>query len=134
MESSYTEKKGRRSKMKTSVQLREIRKSRQRFKISKTIAGKCRLLVHRTNNHMYAQILDESGKKIVVHVSTLSKDMRDNVKNGGNKEAAAYVGKMVALKAKEKNISSVVFDRSGLLYHGRVKVLADSARENGLNF
>lgn len=128
------EKKGRRSKMKTSVQLRERRKSRQRFKISDSVKGKCRLLIHRSNNHMYAQILDESGMKTVVQASTLSKDIRDAVKNGGNKEAAAYVGKVIALKAKEKNISSVVFDRSGFLYHGRVKVLADSARENGLNF
>jgi large subunit ribosomal protein L18 len=83
---------------------------------------------------MYASILDESGVKTVVHVSTLSKDVRGEIKNGGNKEAAAYVGKIVALKAKEKDISNVVFDRSGFLYHGRVKALADSARENGLNF
>ena len=120
--------------MNTSAKLRLRRKSRQRFKISKTIDGKCRLIVHRTNNHMYAQILDETGANIAVSVSTLSKDVREAVKNGGNKEAASYVGKMIALKAKEKNISSVVFDRSGFLYHGRVKVLADSARENGLNF
>jgi large subunit ribosomal protein L18 len=120
--------------MKTSDQLRKIRKERQRNKIARTINGRCRLLIHRTNNNMYAQILDESGKKTVVHVSTLSKDVRDSIKNGGNKEAAMFVGKMVATKAKEKNITNVVFDRSGFLYHGRVKVLADSAREHGLNF
>ena len=83
---------------------------------------------------MYAQILDETGMKTLITVSTLSKEAKAEIKNGGNKEAAAYVGKLIALKAKEKNISSVVFDRSGFLYHGRVKVLADSARENGLNF
>jgi large subunit ribosomal protein L18 len=83
---------------------------------------------------MYAQILDETGTKFVVHVSTLSKEIKDSLKNGGNKEAASIVGKLVAEKAKEKNISNVVFDRSGFLYHGRVRVLADSARENGLNF
>ncbi|MDR1234383.1 MAG: 50S ribosomal protein L18 [Holosporales bacterium] len=120
--------------MKTSDQLRQIRKSRQRFKISKTINGRCRLLIHRTNNNMYAQILDEAGDKTVVHVSTLSKEVKEGIKNGGNKDAAALVGKVIALKAKEKNITDVVFDRSGFLYHGRVKVLADSARENGLNF
>ncbi len=120
--------------MKTSSQLRMIRKTRQRFKISDSIKGKYRLLVHRTNNHIYAQILDKSGKNTIVHVSTLSKDVRDVVKNGSNKDAAVYVGKVVAEKAKEKNISSVVFDRSGFLYHGRIKVLADSARENGLVF
>jgi large subunit ribosomal protein L18 len=83
---------------------------------------------------MYAQILNETGDKTIVHMSTISKDLKGVTKNGGNKEAAAYVGKMIALKAKEKKITSVVFDRSGFLYHGRVKVLADSARENGLKF
>ena len=130
----FIEKKGRRSKMKTATELRIIRKKRQRFKISDSIKGKYRLVIHRTNNHIYAQILDKSGKNTLVHISTLSKDVRSNVKNGGNIEAAIYVGKIVAEKAKEKNISSVVFDRSGFLYHGRVKALADSARENGLVF
>jgi large subunit ribosomal protein L18 len=83
---------------------------------------------------MYAQILDEAGDKTIVHVSTLCKEVKENIKNGGSKEAAAMVGKVIALKAKEKNVTNVVFDRSGFLYHGRVKVLADSARENGLNF
>jgi large subunit ribosomal protein L18 len=120
--------------MKTSDQLRQIRKSRQRFKISKTVRGRCRLVVHRSNDNIYASILDNAGANTVVHVSTLSKEIRGELKNGGNKEAAACVGRAVALKAKEKNISSVVFDRSGFLYHGRIKALADSARENGLNF
>jgi large subunit ribosomal protein L18 len=83
---------------------------------------------------MYAQILDVSGKRTVAHVSTLSKEVRDVVKNGGNKEAAAYVGKMIALAARDKNVTEVVFDRSGFLYHGRIKVVAESARENGLVF
>jgi large subunit ribosomal protein L18 len=83
---------------------------------------------------MYAQILDEDGRNTVVHISTLSKEIKGSIKNGGNEEAAACIGKMVAIKAKEKNITNVVFDRSGFLYHGRIKVLADSARENGLNF
>lgn len=130
----FIEKKGRRSNMKTSAQLRERRKSRQRFKISNSVKGKHRMVIHRTNNHMYVQILDETGTKTIIEVSTLSKDVKGKVKNGGNKEAAACVGKVIAEKAKEKNISSIVFDRSGFLYHGRVKVLADSARENGLKF
>ncbi|MDR0630618.1 MAG: 50S ribosomal protein L18 [Holosporales bacterium] len=120
--------------MKTSDQLRQIRKTRQRFKISKTIKGRYRLLIHRSNNNIYAQILDQAGSNTIIHVSTLTKEVKEVVKNGGNKEAAACVGKIVALKAKDKNISNVVFDRSGFLYHGRVKALADSARENGLNF
>ena len=120
--------------MKTSAQLRERRKSRQRFKISDSVKGKNRMVIHRTNNHMYAQILDETGTKTIIEVSTLSKDLKGKVKKGGNKEAAALVGKTIAEKAKAKKISSIVFDRSGFLYHGRVKVLADSARENGLKF
>jgi large subunit ribosomal protein L18 len=67
-------------------------------------------------------------------VSTLSKNVRGAIKNGGNKAAAAHVGKEIALMAKKRGISTVVFDRSGFLYHGRVKILADSARENGLDF
>lgn len=120
--------------MYTSAQLRDRRKSRQRFKISNSVKGKHRMVIHRTNNHMYAQILDKSGTKTIVEVSTLSPDVKKIIKFGGNKEAAACVGKVVAEKAKAVNISEIVFDRSGFLYHGRVKVLADSARENGLKF
>jgi large subunit ribosomal protein L18 len=78
--------------------------------------------------------LDTAGVKTVAHASTLSKEVRSEIKNGGNKEAAACVGRVIAQKAREQNISDVVFDRSGFLYHGRIKALADSARENGLNF
>lgn len=120
--------------MMTSAELREKRKIRQRFKISKTMHGRYRLVINRTNNHIYAQILDQTGDKIIASASTLSREGREAVKNGGNKEAAAYVGMAIARKAKEKKITNVVFDRSGFLYHGRVKVLADSAREHGLNF
>ncbi|MDR2458891.1 MAG: 50S ribosomal protein L18 [Holosporales bacterium] len=120
--------------MKTSAELRGIRKKRQRYKISRTSCGRCRLLIHRTNNNMYAQILDISGKNTVVHVSTLSKAVREEVKNGGNKEAAVCVGRLVAVAALGKGIKEVVFDRSGFLYHGRVQRLAESARENGLVF
>lgn len=134
MASLFIEKKGRRSKMMISAKLRERRKIRQRFKISKTINGRYRLVINRTNNHMYAQILDETGDKTIISASTLSVEGREAVKNGGNKDAAIYVGKTIANKAKELKITNVVFDRSGFLYHGRVKVLADSARENGLNF
>ncbi len=114
--------------------LRERRKLRQRFKISRVSKGKYRLLVHRTNNHIYAQILDKDTKNTVVAASTLSKAIRDKIKYGGNVAAAALVGQLVAQKAKEKNISEVIFDRSGFLYHGRVKALAENAREQGLKF
>ena len=113
---------------------REKRKLRQRFKISQVSKGKYRLVVHRTNNHMYAQILDKDTLNTIVAASTLSKEIKETIENGGNKEAAVLVGKLVATKAKEKDIEEVVFDRSGFLYHGRVKALADSARENGLKF
>ena len=114
--------------------LHDRRKKRQRYKISQVSKGKFRLLVHRTNNHMYAQILDKDGSKVLITASTLSKDIRDQIKYGGNIAAANLVGKLVATKALEKNISEVIFDRSGFLYHGRVKALAEGARENGLKF
>ena len=114
--------------------LRERRKLRQRFKISRVAKEKYRLLVHRTNNHMYAQILDKNTKNTIITASTLSPEIRSKMKYGGNIAAAELVGELVAKKAKEKNISEVVFDRSGFLYHGRVKALAENARKNGLKF
>lgn len=122
---------GRRNSMKN---LRDRRKNRQRYKISLVANGKYRLLVHRTNNNIYAQILDKNTKNTIIAASTLSKDIKNNIKNGGNISAAMLVGKLVAEKAHEKDIKDVVFDRSGFLYHGRIKALADSARQNGLNF
>jgi large subunit ribosomal protein L18 len=120
--------------MKTSDQLRLRRKARQRQKIIGTSKGKQRLVVHRTNNHIYAQILSENGKSTVVHVSTLTKDYKELNMSGANKDAAVAIGKMLATKAKALKISEVIFDRSGFLYHGKIKALADSARENGLKF
>lgn len=131
MESSYIERRVRRSNMKN---LRERRKNRQRYKISQVAKGKYRLLVHRTNSNIYAQILDKETKNTIIAASTLSKDIKSNIKNGGNIAAAILVGQLVAEKAKQKNIEDVVFDRSGFLYHGRIKALADSARQHGLKF
>lgn len=119
--------------MLSSSQLRLRRKNRQRTKIRRVIGDRYRLCVHRTGRHMYAQIIDDSKSITLVAASTLSAEARDT-KNGGNKAAAALVGELIAKKAKEKNISNVVFDRSGFLYHGRIKALADSAREHGLIF
>jgi large subunit ribosomal protein L18 len=116
--------------MASSVQLRERRKSRQRYKIKQTSNGKLRLSVHRTNSHIYAQIIDDKTSKTVASASTL----QHNVKNGGNKEAAILVGKMIAESAQKQGIQDVVFDRSGFFYHGRIKALADAAREGGLKF
>ena len=108
--------------------LRRARKTRARIRSHKVT----RLVVHRTNSHIYAQIVAESGDKVLTSASTLEADVRKDVKNGGNKAAAAAVGKRIAEKAKALGISSVAFDRSGFKYHGRVAALADAAREAGL--
>ena len=93
-----------------------------------------RLSVHRTNTHIYAQIIAETGDKVLASASTVEADVRKIVKNGGNVEAAAAIGKLIAEKAKKAGITTVAFDRSGYKYHGRIKALADAARENGLSF
>ena len=93
-----------------------------------------RLTVHRTSKHMYAQVIDASGAKVIASASTLSKDLKGDVKYSGNSDAAAQVGKAVAEKAASEGIKKVAFDRSGFKYHGRVKALADAAREAGLEF
>ena len=91
-------------------------------------------MVSRSNCHIYAQIVAPSGDKILTSASTLEGDVRKDLKNGGNKAAAAVVGKRIAEKAKKLGIDAVAFDRSGFKYHGRVKALADAAREGGLKF
>ncbi len=93
-----------------------------------------RLTVHRTPRHIYAQVIDASGVKVLASASTVQADIKANAKNTGNTAAAAHVGKTIAEKAKAAGIESVAFDRSGFKYHGRVKALADAAREAGLQF
>lgn len=93
-----------------------------------------RLSVHRTPRHIYAQIIDPTGGRILASASTLEPDVRKDLKSGGNIAAAVLVGKRIAEKAKTQGISKVAFDRSGFKYHGRIKALADAARENGLEF
>ena len=93
-----------------------------------------RLSVHRSNAHIYAQLLAPCGSKTLASASTLEKDLRSQLKSSGNKEAAALVGKLVAERAIKAGITQVAFDRSGFKYHGRVKALADAARESGLLF
>ena len=92
-----------------------------------------RLSVHRTPQHIYAQIFD-TNSKVLAAASTLQKEVREGLKNTGNATAAAAVGKAIAEKAKAAGIKQVAFDRSGFKYHGRIKALADAARENGLEF
>jgi large subunit ribosomal protein L18 len=93
-----------------------------------------RLSVHRTNTNIYAQIISAGENKVLASASSLEADVKKTFKNGGNIEAAAQIGKRIAEKAKKIGITNVAFDRSGYRYHGRVKALADAARENGLSF
>jgi large subunit ribosomal protein L18 len=113
--------------------LARLRRARQtRLKIREI--GAVRLTVHRTNAHIYAQITSASGDKVLVTASTLEKDLRGQLKNGGNRKAAELIGGRIAAKAKEKGIQQVAFDRAGYRYHGRVKALAEAARAGGLKF
>ncbi len=91
-----------------------------------------RLCVHRTPRHIYAQIIDVSGGKVLASASTLELELRKEIKNGGNVKAASFIGKRIAEKAKQAGVTRVSFDRSGFRYHGRIKALADAARESGL--
>ena len=115
---------------KKDARMRRSRKTRLRI----TEQRATRLVVSRSNCHIYAQIVAPSGDKILTSASTLEGDVRKDLKNGGNKAAAAVVGKRIAEKAKQLGIDAVAFDRSGFKYHGRVKALADAAREGGLKF
>ena len=93
-----------------------------------------RLAVFRSNNHMYAQIIDDTVGKTLVAASTLEKDVKAEIEKTNNVDAAAYVGTVIAKRAVEKGIKAVVFDRGGYIYHGKIKALADAAREAGLEF
>lgn len=115
------------------VALRLKRKMRIRAKIYGT-ATHPRLSVFRSLNNIYAQIIDDTEGKTLVSASTQSKELKEALKKGSNVDAAKKVGELIAKKAIQNNIKEVAFDRNGYLYHGRVKALADSAREAGLQF
>jgi len=113
--------------------LSRLRRARQtRIRIREV--GAARLTVHRTNAHIYAQITTPSGDKVLAAASTTEKDLRSQIKNGGNRKAAEIVGQRIAEKAKQAGIQAVAFDRAGYRYHGRVRALADAARAGGLKF
>jgi large subunit ribosomal protein L18 len=114
------------------LSLFERRRLRVRSKLRRQVAGRLRLSVHRTGRHIYAQVIDDSKGATLVSASSIDKDVK--AKNGATSEAAAEVGKRVAAAAKKAGITSVVFDRGGFLFHGRVKALAEAAREGGLEF
>jgi len=109
----------------------EKRRQRNRTQLKKRASGRPRLSIHRTNQHIYAQIIDDVKGATLAAASTLDKDLKGA---GGNVEAASKVGKLIAERAKAAGVETVVFDRGGFLYHGRVKALADAARDGGLNF
>jgi len=96
--------------------------------------GANHLCVHRTSQHIYAQVFSTGGAKVLVQASTLDKDLRQELNYGGNKTAAARVGKLIAERCLAAGIKRVAFDRSGFKYHGRIKALADAAREGGIEF
>ena len=116
---------------------RRIARKKRQLRVRKKIAGSVerpRLCVFRSSKHIYAQIIEDVTGKTLVTASTIAKGTQDSVKYSGNADAAKVVGKLVAEKALAKDIKQVVFDRNGFLYHGRVKALADAAREGGLEF
>jgi large subunit ribosomal protein L18 len=114
----------------TKSRLRRARQTRAKIAELKVV----RLAVHRSNCHIYAQLIDGAGGNVLTSASTLEADLRKELPNGGTIGAAAAVGKRVAEKAKSLGIETVAFDRSGFKYHGRVKALAEAAREHGLKF
>ena len=120
--------------MLNSKQLHERRKARVRASIAKKAGGRPRLAVHRTHLHIYAQIIDDAQGVTLAAASTVEKDVREKLSYGGNVEAAKAIGALIAERAKAAGVSEVVFDRGGCIYHGRVKALADAAREGGLTF
>ena len=118
---------------KSKAALREKKHMRLRNRLSGT-AERPRLAVFRSNNHMYAQIIDDTVGNTLVSASTLEKEIKAELEKTNDVDASAYVGKIVAKRAMDKGITEVVFDRGGFLYHGKIKALAEAAREAGLVF
>ena len=115
---------------KKTDRLRRARKARARIKQ----LGATRLCVHKTPRHVYAQVIAANGSQILASASSLDKEIKGQIKYSGNVEAATVVGKILAERAKKAGVSKVAFDRSGFKYHGRIKALADAAREQGMEF
>ena len=120
--------------MAKAKQLFDRRKNRVRNRISKSGGSRPRLSVFRSGKHIYAQVIDDSKGQTVAAASTLEKDLRSKIKNGSTTDAATEVGKLIAERTKKAGIEQVVFDRGGFHFHGRVKALAEAARECGLSF
>lgn len=120
----------------TKLDKNKVRKKRH-LRVRKRVFGtpeRPRLNVFRSNKHIYAQLIDDLNQVTLAAASTLDAELKSKIANGGNVDAAVEVGKLIAQRAKEKGYNTVVFDRGGYLYHGRVKALAEAAREGGLEF
>lgn len=115
-----------------------VKFSRRKIRVRKTVRraanGRPRLSVFRSSKHIYAQVIDDANGHTVAAASSLDKELASALKTGADKLAAVEVGKLVAKRAKEAGVDAVVFDRGGYIYHGRIKALADAAREGGLSF
>jgi len=114
--------------------LRNRRRERLRFQLRRKALGRPRLSVFRSSEHIYAQVIDDVAGRTLAAASTLDRELREALRTGADKAAAAAVGKLVAERARAAGVTAVVFDRGAYLYHGRVKALADAAREGGLDF
>ena len=112
----------------------ERRRKRVRRSIKKVSSGRPRLSVFRSSKHIYAQVINDINGSTLAAASSLEQDLRSSLKTGADKDAATAVGKLVAERAKSAGVKQVVFDRGGYMFHGRVKCLADAAREGGLEF
>ena len=119
------------------LNIKESKRTARHQRLRKKVTGapgQLRLCVHRSLKNLQAQIIDDIQKKVLFGLSTLDKDLRAKMKTGGNVVAASILGEAIAVKAKEKGIQKVCFDRGGYLYHGRIKAFADAARKGGLEF
>jgi large subunit ribosomal protein L18 len=120
--------------MKSALEKSARRAARQRHKLRRTSGGRPRLTVFRSSKNISVQIIDDSAGKTLCAASTLEEGFRKDGRKGTDKAAAAEIGKLIAARAKERGVAQVVFDRGAYIYHGRVKALADAAREGGLEF
>ncbi|MDJ0610265.1 MAG: 50S ribosomal protein L18 [Kiloniellales bacterium] len=120
--------------MRTSKEIRDSRKRRVRSQIQRKSRGRIRLSVFRSSKHIYAQVIDDREGRTLASASTVDKELKGKLKTGADRDAATAVGKLVGERAVKAGLKEVVFDRGSYLYHGRVKALAEAAREAGLSF
>jgi len=118
----------------SNLSLQTRRRERLRYQLKQKSVGRPRLSVFRSGKHIYAQIIDDAAGRTLAAASTLDKDLKAALKTGADKDAASAVGKLIAERSKAAGVLAVVFDRGSYLYHGRVKALAEAAREGGLDF